>query len=99
MKLDIIDEVTVHQCELKVGHTCTTLWVSCFNEGCEKICRGGLFNGSEVLMSTCIYKQNRGRWRLQMLIYGAVSIALYRDMDEFDCVHIFNIYQTCSCIW
>lgn len=59
----------------------------------------GLFNGSEVLMSTCIYKQNRGRWRLQMLIYGAVSIALYRDMDEFDCVHIFNIYQTCSCIW
>lgn len=21
----------------------------------------GLFNGSEVLMSTCIYKQNRGR--------------------------------------
>lgn len=33
-----------------------------------------------------------------MLIYGAVSIALYRDMDEFDCVDIFNIYQTCSCI-
>lgn len=91
MKLDIIDEVTVHQCELKVGYTCTTLWVSCFNEGCEKICRGGgLFNSSEVLMSTCIYK---------MLIYGAVSIALYRDMDEFNCVHIFNIYQTCSCIW
>lgn len=51
----------------------------------------GLFNGSEVLMSTCIYKQNRGRWRLQMLIYGAVSIALYRDMDEFDCVHTFNV--------
>lgn len=23
MKLDIIDEVTVHQCELKVGYTCT----------------------------------------------------------------------------
>lgn len=51
----------------------------------------GLFNGSEVLMSTCIYKQNRGRWRLQMLIYGAVSIALYRDMDELDCVHTFNV--------
>lgn len=52
---------------------------------------GGLFNGSEVLMSTCIYKQNREGWRLQMLIYGAVSIALYRDMDEFDCVHTFNV--------
>lgn len=23
--VDIIDEVTVHQCELKVGYTCTTL--------------------------------------------------------------------------
>lgn len=26
-----------------------------------------------------------------MLIYGAVSIALYRDMDEFDFVHTFNV--------
>lgn len=57
MKLNTIDEVTVHQWELKVGYTCTTLWVSCFNEGCEKICRGGGYS----LMSTCIYKQNRGR--------------------------------------
>lgn len=74
----------------KSWSTSGTLWVSCFNEGCKKICKG-LFNAPEILMSTCICKQNRGRWRLQMLIYGAVSIALYRDMDEFDCVHTFSV--------
>lgn len=26
-----------------------------------------------------------------MFIYGVVFIVLYRDMDEFDCLYIFNV--------